>query len=354
LVGPDESEAKGRILARLARHQMLSREDDDAIVTGREALSIAERLGLDDVRAHVLNTVGCARFQIGDADGLADLERSIEIALASSPHMAPVAYNNLGQMLGVGGDLRRDEELRLEAAALAERFGDGATIRFQRGLETQFDYAAGRWDDSLRKAEAFIAECEAGSPHYLEASSFAVRALIGLARGDVERATADSRRSERLARDSGDPQILLPALGVRLRIERELHRTRAAATIASEVIAIPPDHTTPPAAIEVAWAADQLGLVEAARDWIRRIAFASKWSEATLAILDGDLEGAAALFAEIGSLPDEAGTRLAAARALIADGRHTQANLQLERALDFYRSVRATAYVRDAEELHAA
>ncbi|MFL5869666.1 MAG: ATP-binding protein [Solirubrobacterales bacterium] len=354
LVGPEESEAKARVLARLARLQMLSGEDEDAILTGGEALTMAERLGLEDVQAHVLNTVGCSRFQTGDESGKADLERSIEIALASNPDVAAVSYNNLAHILGIGGDLRRDAELRGRAAAIAERFGDGATSRFQRGLEPQFDYAAGRWDDSVRKAAAFIAECEAGSPHYVEPTSFSCRALIALARGDLEGATADSSRAERLARESGDPQVLLPTLGVRLRVERELNRPRVAATIASEAITIRPDHTTPPAPIELAWAADPLGLTDAARDWIRRIPFPSKWTEAATAILDGNLDTAADLFAEIGSLPDEARARLAAARALLADGRQAEAGRQLQRALDFYRSVGADAYVRNAEGLLAA
>jgi hypothetical protein len=353
LVGPEQSEARARILARQARQQMLNREDVPAIATGQEALAIAERLGLDEVRAHVLNTVGSARFQMGDPEGRADLERSIEIALSSNPHLAGQAYNNLGQMLGIGGDLDGDAELRRKGAAVAERFGDAATVRFQRGLEPQFNYSAGRWDDSVRKAGAFIAECEAGSPHYTESTSFVVRALIRLARGEIEGATADSARADELGRESADPQALLPALGARLRIAIELNRA-GAAVIANELLAIPPDHTPPPAAIELAWAAEQLGLADAARHWLGTIAYPSKWTESALAILDRDLERAADLFAEIGSLPDEARARLAAGRALLAAGSRSEADDQLERALAFFRSVRAAAYVRDAEEVLAA
>jgi hypothetical protein len=46
--------------------------------------------------------------------------------------------------------------------------------------------------------------------------------------------------------------------------------------------------------------------------------------------------------------------RLSAAERLIQDGRHAQASEQLDKALTFYRSVRATRYIRQAEQLLAA
>ena len=57
---------------------------------------------------------------------------------------------------------------------------------------------------------------------------------------------------------------------------------------------------------------------------------------------------------DMGSRPDEAFVRLRAAEAIVEAGRRAEANVQLERALAFYRSVGATAYVREAEALFAA
>jgi tetratricopeptide (TPR) repeat protein len=65
LLGADESEARARVLARLARVQGIAGEYDEAIRAGEEALAIAERLDLEEVRAHVLNSVGIARFPAG-------------------------------------------------------------------------------------------------------------------------------------------------------------------------------------------------------------------------------------------------------------------------------------------------
>ena len=68
----------------------------------------------------------------------------------------------------------------------------------------------------------------------------------------------------------------------------------------------------------------------------------------------GDFERAAATYARIGSLPDEAYARLRAAEQLVAAGHRVEANQQLERAVAFYRQVRATGYLRAGEELLAA
>jgi len=71
-------------------------------------------------------------------------------------------------------------------------------------------------------------------------------------------------------------------------------------------------------------------------------------------VLDGELERAAELLVEIGSVPDEAYARLRAADQLIAQGRRAEGNAQLARALAFYRSVGATRFIREGESLLAA
>ena len=59
-------------------------------------------------------------------------------------------------------------------------------------------------------------------------------------------------------------------------------------------------------------------------------------------------------FSTIGSKPYEALARLEAARQLVAEGRRAEADVQLEQALGFWRSVGASRYVREGEALRAA
>jgi class 3 adenylate cyclase/tetratricopeptide (TPR) repeat protein len=353
LLGADESEARARVLARLARAQAIAGEHDGAIRAGGEALAIAERLGFVDVRADVLNSVGNARFQLGDAGGLADMERSLEIALAAGSHLAANAFNNLGFMHFLSGDVRRDRELREEALGLARRFGDERMLRFVRGSMPAHDFYAGHWQEALREADAFVAECEAGSSHYLESVVRSARALIRLAGGDAHGATEDALRAEELSRERKDPQIVLPALGVRLRLESELARLESVASLAAELLRQRAAHSNHPPALELAWIAERLQIADAVSEWLDRIVYGSAWTDAALAILDGELERAAELFVEIGSLPDEARARLRAAERLLADGRRAEADVQLDKALAFYRSVGATHYIREGEALLA-
>jgi hypothetical protein len=60
-----------------------------------------------------------------------------------------------------------------------------------------------------------------------------------------------------------------------------------------------------------------------------------------------------ARFCLAGSLPDEAHPRLREAERLIAGGRSSEGDEELQRALAFYRSVGATAYLREGEALLA-
>jgi hypothetical protein len=57
---------------------------------------------------------------------------------------------------------------------------------------------------------------------------------------------------------------------------------------------------------------------------------------------------------EMGRMTASARVRLSAAEKLIQDARHAEAREQLDKALAFYRSVRATRYIRQAEQLLAA
>ena len=70
-------------------------------------------------------------------------------------------------------------------------------------------------------------------------------------------------------------------------------------------------------------------------------------------VAGGDLARAADVFAEIGSAPDEAFARLRAAQRSIEGGRRAEAQPQLDRALELYRRMGATAFIREAEQLLA-
>ena len=80
---------------------------------------------------------------------------------------------------------------------------------------------------------------------------------------------------------------------------------------------------------------------------------ASRWLEAAGAVSAGELTSAAAIYAGIGSLPDEAMARLAAARSALEDGRRRASEPDLALALGAFHRLGAKRYIREAEALSA-
>ncbi len=78
------------------------------------------------------------------------------------------------------------------------------------------------------------------------------------------------------------------------------------------------------------------------------------WLRAGVAYVSGEFSQAADLYAEMGTVPGEADARLRAAEQLVKAGQRAKAEPELQRALALWRSVGATAYVREGEALLAA
>src|SRR5262249_30246050 len=198
-----------------SRYSMLAGDTETAVRIGREALAIAETLGLDDVRAHALNNIGAARCSAGDLGGIADLERSIEIGTTGDSHGDLArAYNNLATIYGEHvGDVRRDLELRREAVRVAESVGNQRLARYAGAVLLFDNFYAGRWDDFIRKAERYLEESERLGGGYQDAFFRATLAFIALARGEDAHALAGARQALALAGKARDPPVLLAVLG---------------------------------------------------------------------------------------------------------------------------------------------
>ena len=342
------------VLNRLASSLAIRSEVDAAIRCGEEALAMAEQLALDDQRILALTSLGIARSRLGDPQGAADMERALELAVSLNSPAAATLYNNLGFNALTEGDVRRDAELRAEALRMARRFGDERSVRFFRGVRVGVEYFAGRWDDCVRHADEFVAECEAGSPHYLEADVRQRRAIVRLAQDDVCGAESDAARALELVREVKDPQLLHHVLSSNIRLNAELNRLDTARALADELLPTVGVGARLDGLIEFAWVADRIGLAGPLRERLGELEpAASLWLKAGREILDGQFEQAAETFDEIGSVPDEAEARLRAGQALLAQGRRAEAGEQFERALAFYQAVGATRYASQCEQAFA-
>ncbi len=358
--GASRSRARVAVIAEVARYEVLGDHLDTGLELGREALTLAEEVGFEDLRAHALNTIGVARGDSGDAGGFADIEESI--AIASRRNFIPDllrGHNNLSALYILHGDLERSRAAERTTLELAKHFGHHGHARFiEAGGAVAGRYMAGEWDEALERAEAVIAEAERGVRFYQVGGIYGFRGLIRMARGDGEGADWDAERTVALARGVRDAQALHPDFAMAATIFLSVgNETRAEETLAESVAGLRELRRLGFAAIQLpnlAWVAVTLGRESELIEVLEREPFKSRWLRAALAVTSRDVRTAADIFGEMGITTHEAFYRLRAAEALVAEGRRAEADEQLRPALAFYRSVDATRYVREGEALLAA
>jgi len=329
-------------------------DDARAFDFATESLRLAEELGLDACRARNLNTIGCGKVQAGDRSGLDDLERAAEIGAAANSHEEVSALANLQTMLGLLGDLRRAGELQAQALTAARRQGVAGFIRWQEAERALYLYIQGRWGEALEESIRFIDAAEAGSPHYMDSVCRIVRGAISLARGDTESALVDARRATELTRAVKDPQAVYPAIAFEARVELAAGNPKAANSLADELLAMWGDRGAGFELVDSAWALAGLGRADELMAAVQRARAQTLWHEAARRIASGDAVGASEVYAEIGSVPDEAYARLRAADGFVRSGRRADGEAQLRLAMPVFAQLGASAWQAEAESLLAA
>jgi tetratricopeptide (TPR) repeat protein len=339
--------AKTEVIAQASRYLMLGGHDREAIARGREALEMAGRLGLDGLRASALISVGTARANLGEPAGLREIEEAIEICEQVGSIEVIRGFINLASITQTWGDMRTGNELHRRGLQVASRYGQVSGFRFLRAELALDAYALGDWSTSSAELDAFIAEAETSSPHYMEGLCRLVRGLIHLAQGRGDEALGDLELGLTLARATRNPQAVLPALAIQALVLSELQRPDAANEALDELYGVAgsgeslqPEHWLYPALHAVT----ALGRTAELTSLLDRFPLENPWCEAGRLHAAGDLRAAATRLDEIGSLPDAARTRLELG----------EPGAELDRAVAFYRSVGASFYLGRAEVVLAA
>ncbi len=352
LAGESTSVAAARVLAFSARIRNIAGETEEAQPLAEAAFAMATELGLEELRAHALTTIGMTKNDLDFGTGTADMERALEIALAADSPVAATTVNNLAVHATFAAEFPRTAELYDEAMRLAERYGDASAIRFIRGNRVWLDLMLGYWDVALESADAFIAECEAGSPHTMEPFVREVRAVVLVGRGDRDGALRDQTYSLERAVTRNEPLHWLGALANSAALYVEVGRVDEARKLA---VQIPP--LVRKIGIHGALAtrlgphAEKLGILDELREAVAVGAGPSLpvWHRIMEHVLAGELTIAADIMAAAGNPMIEAHLRKHAGLHMLVVGRTTDAEIELERALAFYRSVDASAYVAEIE-----
>jgi tetratricopeptide (TPR) repeat protein len=349
------SRAKAYVLAERARFHMLASEMEDAVRVARQAIPMAEELGLDDLLANGLNNLGTSLVTLGDLGGLDDLRRSVELAERSgSPFEITRANVNLASILGQLGRVEAGLAYKEKASGVARRFGLIRVIQWLVGEKAVDDYLTGAWDDAVSAAESLIGLAASGTPHYMESICLQVRSVIRVARGDDQGAVEDAEAG--LVRSSPDPQQLWEALAVRAYVASELGDAREAERRSGELLELwrgPLGLLAGNWAVNLAVVLVALGRGADLLDAAARDPAPTRWLDGSKAYAVGDFARAAEIFGEIPSRPHAALADLHAAEAALASGNRAEADFHLQRALAFWRSVGATRYVREGEVLLA-
>jgi tetratricopeptide (TPR) repeat protein len=331
VAGAPPSPSKAAVLRGAMMHLVVASRHAEGLAVGREVLAMARTLGLPDVEADALGAIGLARVEAGDPDGLDDLEAAIARFEELGTPSGTLWHLNLGWAAATMGDLPRCFTALAAGTRQAERFG---SRRWRRSIELQRVaelYWTGRWPKAVAVVDDLLANDE---HHYLEWECRLWRGRIRLAGGRLEAALEDARAAHDLAREAGDPQDLHPTRAFLARALLAAGRRQEAAEVAERLLeGLGGGVLGPDLGADLGLVLGDLDIPADALD--RRGIPPSPWLDAARALAAGDPLAAADRYAAIGSRPDEADARLAAARLLARLGRPTEAGAQLAAARAF-------------------
>jgi tetratricopeptide (TPR) repeat protein len=175
---------------------------------------LAAELGVDDVTA-LLNARATVRGYGGDPGCLDDVREAIEIGRRLGlGRSTAVSMNNLGDGLGYFVGLR---EARAEfEAAIEFSVSRGLTYAemWQRGERLRPLFHLGEWDELRREADEVVRWEQAHGGSQLEVIARIHRAGVLVHTGERSEAAANVEALLPRARESGDPQVLVPGLTI--------------------------------------------------------------------------------------------------------------------------------------------
>ena len=336
------SPSAARALSQAARGaEILDRDFERALELAREALSIAEEAGDDELAARCLNTIGLARVHAGDAGGIEDLEQSVERAeAAGSVFDLHTGLNNLANSLWQVGRLEEGSARIHEARALCTRYGFVGGLEWNDAELVYDSHFRGGLEETVTRASRYL-EHESGAKRYQTPPVQATRARALLARGQVEAALADAERALQAFRDRGaDAQIAEFILTAASRCLRAAGRTAEADSVLTEALLTPDELASdlPLHLVELGRGEEYLTLMEGVHGHL--------WLEAGRAAASGELARAAEIYGGMGARFPEAWAGLLAAERGDAS--------RLEAALAYFEEQGATPYVQRCRALMQA
>ena len=342
-----------RLYGALGGDAMLRSQYPESFGYAQLALDIADQIGRPDLRVRPLQYRGWARWDARDAVGaLADLEASVEIGLAGGTSGdTAVGYNNYSGMRWMADGPVAGLETFREGIAFATRRGLEGPRIWSTSESSACLYDLGRWDELLAVGHEIASEATARDWSQVASMSAPSRATVLFYRGALDEARAISAANLPVAREVGDPQLLIPALELQAIVELGSRNTAAALAALEEIERITVE-TTPlilSASAEVIRVACEAGDPALARRLMEANAAMPGRQEnilvagrARIAEAEGRLDEAAAGFGDAAGRWDAHGAVVEQAMALVGRGRCLVALGRLSEAVDPLTNARAT------------
>jgi tetratricopeptide (TPR) repeat protein len=356
LEGRPPSRALAEALAESARLATFGGRLEEAEETSLHALELAKAFELDDLEASALTTLGV----LSNIHGNLRQGRDHYLAVVAGPTRSSEqvrALTNLAVLYDSDGFVVEAGRYAGLAREAATRMGDRPMLLWIESGAIQGElYPGGRWDEALERGTTFLDTVAALGGHYAEPGVRLVRAQINAARGEVDRAREDVDAALAQVPPTADPQHRLPTLLGAAHAHLLLGNLDQAVELMDTFFPLlrtvssrapSPGGDTATTWVRTGHAEDWLDLcrtrfAETGRVWAAKL------------LCEGQTVDAAELYAHIAGPEDEAVVRLLAAEQLVEAGRRAEADVQLQQALVFYRSVGAAAVIRQAEALLAA
>ncbi len=336
---PDSVVVLESLVAR-SGFNMVSGNYERAIAAATDAIERIKGLDRPDLHGRALDVRGTSRCALGDAGGLEDSRRAIEITRAGGAVWE--LHHALNNMITGTVTLGRPDRVRglLDEwqTVWDEVGGTHYGHQWYLASRSEYHYVNGEWDEALALIDEYLAGIPEGQVHYLQPNVLGQRARIMLARGQEARAHADADRALELTPQGTDLQILLTSLCVHGLIKvasGHLDEARADWSALMAQSAILANSLSQGDMAEFAWLAIDLGTRPEALRVIDQCESAA-WARVGRDILTGEPAAAADALTQMGR-------RASAAYTQLRTGGECA-----RQALQFYKSVGATNFAQVA------
>jgi class 3 adenylate cyclase len=341
-------------LIEVARAGVLGGDDvADGVRDADRALALAAEIGLD-VPARALGYRGLGRCELGDAGGLEDMRRALQIAIAAGQgREAGTLHNNIGRTAWVFEGPTAALEVYLEGIAFDRARGLTALAVWCEGSSLDVRWDGGDVDGALDAARRVADAAEEADvvPPLITARAFLARGHSS--RGETEESFEFLDWLEATARETGVPEVFTIGASAAAIAWASLQRPDRAAALLRELAATPRIRTAGtfsawlPSLVRTALAIDDRDAAERLASMLEpTYPYAQHSHVAVLAALEeaaGNLEAAsdgysdaAARWEGFGVVPEQAFALLGQGRCLLGVFRPVEAVEVLRRARDIF------------------